>query len=250
MDVIFPSPFVRRGTRLAAASLVCLASCLPPRPTPMPAPGRSSGALAPFDGFPDTPVVPTVGPSSAAAIAAARADSLRIAYTAADVEFMSGMVSHHSQAIAMARLAPMRAGSETIRTLAARIINAQQDEIAIMQMWLADRQQPVPPANPNGMTHQMGGMTHTMLMPGMLTAEQVQLLGRSAGAEFDERFLRLMIQHHRGATEMVRQLFAVPGAGENDVVFKFASDVNVDQSTEIARMELLLVTLVVQKGLP
>ena len=241
-------PRLRHVTLLLPA---VVAACVTPRPAGVPiTPVPASDTLATFSGFPDAPVVPAVGPSSAAAIAAAREDSLRIPYTAADVEFMTAMISHHAQAIAMARLAPARAGSESIRTLAARIINAQQDEIVIMQTWLADRRQPVPPANPNGMVHEMAGMTHTMLMPGMLSSDQVQALGRSRGADFDERFLRSMIQHHRGATEMVRQLFAVPGAGENDVVFKFASDVNVDQSTEIARMELLLVTLVVQGRLP
>jgi len=201
-------------------------------------------------GFPDTPVVERVGPSSPAAIADAVADSIKHPYTEADVAFMSGMIGHHAQAIAMARLAPSRAGSEAIRTLAARIINAQRDEIHIMQTWLADRRQTVPPATPNGMMHEMGGMTHTMLMPGMLTPAQVAGLAGSRGAAFDERFLRYMIQHHRGATEMVRQLFAAPGAGEDDLVFKFASDVNVDQSTEIVRMEQMLVAVVLQRGLP
>lgn len=229
---------------------------------PSPAPGARPGTAgsvsaspsAPstdtLTGFPDTPVVDGVGPSSPAAIADAVADSIKHPYTEADVAFMSGMIGHHAQAIAMARLAPSRAGSEAVRTLAARIINAQRDEIHIMQTWLADRRQPVPPASPNGMTHEMGGMTHTMLMPGMLTPAQVAELARSRGAEFDERFLRFMIQHHRGATEMVRQLFAAPGAGEDDLVFKFASDVNVDQSTEIVRMEQMLVAVVLQRGLP
>ena len=75
-------------------------------------------------------------------------------------------------------------------------------------------------------------------------------LARSRGTDFDERFLRFMIQHHRGATAMVRQLFSAPGAGEDELVFKFASDVNVDQSTEIARMEQMLVAVVLQRGLP
>ncbi len=226
--------------------LFVLAACrVPAAPGGAPTPVGDS-----FTGFPDTPVVPTVGPASAAAIAEAVADSIRHPYTSADIDFMSGMIGHHAQAIAMARLAPERAGSEAIRTLAARIINAQVDEIRIMQSWLADRRQPVPPANPNGMTHVMGGMTHTMLMPGMLTPAQVSGLAASRGAAFDAQFLRLMIQHHRGATEMVRQLFAAPGAGEDDLVFKFASDVNVDQSTEIARMEQMLVAVVLQRGLP
>lgn len=229
--------------------VVALSAC---RPGGAIAAGASPVGAVPdsLRGFPDAPVVESVGPSSPAAIADAVADSIKHPYTEADVAFMSGMIGHHAQAIAMARLAPSRAGSEAIRTLAARIINAQRDEIHIMQTWLADRRQPVPPATPNGMTHEMGGTTHTMLMPGMLRPEQVAELAGSRGAAFDERFLRFMIQHHRGATAMVRQLFSAPGAGEDDLVFKFASDVNVDQSTEIVRMEQMLVAVVLQRGLP
>jgi uncharacterized protein (DUF305 family) len=49
-----------------------------------------------------------------------------------------------------------------------------------------------------------------------------------------------MIQHHRGAVTMVSELFGSYGAAQDETVFKFASDVNVDQTTEIARMELML----------
>ena len=99
-----------------------------------------------------------------------------------------------------------------------------------------------------GMRHEMEGMTHDMLMPGMLAEEEVLALGRARDAAFDELFLRKMIQHHRGATAMVATLFATPGGGEELTVFKFAADVNVDQTTEIARMELMLVQLVVNRA--
>jgi uncharacterized protein (DUF305 family) len=52
-----------------------------------------------------------------------------------------------------------------------------------------------------------------------------------------------MIQHHRGAVSMVKELFSTQGAGQDETVFKFASDVNVDQSTEIARMEKMLAAM-------
>lgn len=175
--------------------------------------------------------------SSPAAIARARADSARAPYVQADIDFMAGMIGHHAQAIAMSRLAPVNGASPSIRTLAARIINAQGDEITIMRQWLSDRQLPVPEANPKGMAMTHGGMTHTMLMPGMLSEAQMDTLSRARGKAFDRLYLEYMIQHHKGATEMVRQLFATDGAGQNQTVFKFASDVNVDQTTEIARME-------------
>ena len=132
--------------------------------------------------------------------------------------------------------------SASVLTLASRIINAQQDEIATMQRWLADRLQPVPDAIP-GMKMTMNGMEHVMLMPGMLTDEQMKQLDAARGPEFDRLFLTYMIQHHRGAVEMVKDLFGSYGAGQDETVFKFASDVNVDQTTEIARMEKMLVAL-------
>jgi uncharacterized protein (DUF305 family) len=181
--------------------------------------------------------------SDSASIAKARADSLRHPYTEADVYFMSGMIHHHAQAIVMAGWAPSHGASPQVQTLCARIINAQQDEIVTMQRWLADRQQPVPEATATGMTMKMDGMEHQMLMPGMLTPDQMHQLDQARGTEFDRLFLTLMIQHHRGAITMVNQLFGSYGAGQDETVFKFASDVNVDQSTEIVRMEQMLAAL-------
>ncbi|MGH7635138.1 MAG: DUF305 domain-containing protein, partial [Gemmatimonadaceae bacterium] len=77
----------------------------------------------------------TAQPGEAAAIARARADSIRHPYTEADVHFMSGMIGHHAQAIVMGGWAPTHGASAQLRTLAARIINAQQDEIRTMQQW-------------------------------------------------------------------------------------------------------------------
>src|SRR5438067_13212502 len=143
--------------------------------------------------------------SSDAAIAKARADSARYPYTAADIHFMSGMISHHAQAIAMARWAPTHGASPSVRTLCDRIINAQQDEIVTMQRWLRDRRQPVPEASPNGMKMMMNGVEHEMLMPGMLSDAQMKELEAARGPEFDRRFLTFMIQHHRGAVAMVKE---------------------------------------------
>jgi len=165
------------------------------------------------------------------------------AYTAADIEFMSGMISHHAQAIVMSRWAPTHGASPALLILTERVINAQQDEIAAMQRWLRDRQQPVPEARPTGMRMMMNGVEHDMLMPGMLTEAQMKQLDQARGEEFDRLFLTFMIQHHRGAVSMVKELFDSYGAGLDETVFKFASDVNVDQSTEIARMEKMLVSL-------
>jgi uncharacterized protein (DUF305 family) len=202
---------------------------------------------------------PARGPASDP-VARARADSARLPYTAADVHFMSAMIGHHAQAITMSRLAPERAGSASVRTLAERIINAQQDEIAIMQQWLRDRRRPVPAVGPDGRVAASAADEHAehaghaasghAAMPGMLTADELRRLAAARGAEFDGLFLTFMIRHHRGATTMVRDLFGTQGAGQDQTVFKFATDVNVDQSTEIARMQRMLAALLFDAPAP
>jgi uncharacterized protein (DUF305 family) len=160
------------------------------------------------------------------------------------------MIGHHAQALVMAGWAGSHGASPSVQTLAGRIINGQQDEIATMQRWLRDRGKPVPEARPGAMTMKMNGMDHVMLMPGMLTEAQMQELDQARGPEFDRLFLSDMIQHHRGAVTMVKQLFGTNGAAQDETVFKFANDVNVDQSTEIARMERMLGGFQSAKGAP
>lgn len=156
-------------------------------------------------------------------------------YSPADVAFMSGMIYHHTQALLMAGWAPSHGAGADVRTLCERIINAQQDEIRIMSTWLAERHEPVPHPEPEHMLH---GMSEH-LMPGMLTADQLAQLDRARGEDFDETFLRFMIQHHEGAITMVNELFA-KGAGEENPVYKIASGVFADQTTEIERMQRML----------
>ena len=171
----------------------------------------------------------------------ARVDSARTLFTDADVHFMTGMIGHHAQALVMSALAPTNGANASVQTLAARIINAQKDEIATMQQWLRDRGQPVPEVHIEG-THLMvhGGGDHAMHMPGMLTPEQIQELAAAQGAAFDRLFLTYMIEHHAGAVTMVDDLFGTDGAAQDEAAFKLASDIHVDQLTEIARMERML----------
>lgn len=170
----------------------------------------------------------------------ARRDSART-FTKADVDFMTGMIGHHAQALVMSAMAPTHGASAAVQTLCARIINAQQDEIATMQQWLRDRGQPVPEVHITGTTLMVHGVgDHVMHMPGMLTPEQLQELDEARDVAFDRLFLTYMIQHHSGAVTMVADLFDTDGAALDEATFKLASDINVDQLTEIARMERML----------
>ena len=201
-----------------------------------------------------TPPVATAGDSSREsrtdpslarleAIYNARADSARMNVSEADVAFMTGMISHHAQALVMSAWAPSRDASPSVRTLTARITNAQKDEIALMQRWLRERDRPVPMVEPGGAMPAMAGHDMHMTMPGMLSPEQLEELSASRGPDFDRLFLTFMIQHHQGAVTMVAELFASDGAAQDEFVFKLASDIQVDQTTEVARMQRMLEAL-------
>jgi uncharacterized protein (DUF305 family) len=182
---------------------------------------------------------PSAGLSTAEleALYRARADSALMRVSEADVQFMTGMISHHAQALIMSGFAPANGAARPVRTLAARIINAQKDEISFMQQWLLDRGRPAPEVDDTGHA------AHAIHMPGMLSPEQLEDLEKAKDLEFDRLFLTYMIQHHQGAVTMVHELFATDGAAQDDLAFKLASDIQVDQITEVARMRSMLEAL-------
>ena len=175
------------------------------------------------------------------ALAPAKAAAQAPRYSPADVEFMQGMIGHHAQALEMAALVPTRTTNQSMHLLAERIAISQKDEIRLMQSWLKARGQAAPdPGAPHA--HQHDGMRE-MLMPGMLTPDQMAQLAAARDAEFDRLFLQLMIQHHEGALTMVRTLFDTQGAAQETPTFRYASEVDTDQRIEIERMRKLLATL-------
>jgi len=146
----------------------------------------------------------------------------------------------HAQAVVMAGWAPSHGARKDVAILCERIVVAQRDEIAMMQTWLRDRGQAVPDAASTRHRMKMNGVEHDMLMPGMLTDEEMAALDRARGPEFDRLFLVGMIKHHQGAIDMVDVLFKAYGAAQDETVFRFASDVYADQSIEIDRMNKML----------
>lgn len=153
-----------------------------------------------------------------------------------DVRFMSDMIHHHAQAIRISRWAPTHGASAELGRLAERIVVGQQDEIDIMQRWLRTHGRPTVEVDTAGTMP----MNHSRHMPGMLSEEELARLDRARGADFDRLYLTLMIRHHQGALTMVDELFGSQGAAQNDVVFRIASDVYAEQTTEIGRMQLML----------
>jgi uncharacterized protein (DUF305 family) len=170
-----------------------------------------------------------------------RVPGIQQPFSVADVNFMSGMIPHHAQAVVMAGWAVSHGARNDVRILCERIAVAQRDEIKFMQTWLNDRGQEVPEATATHHKMKMpNGAVHDMLMPGMLTDEEMAQLDKARGPEFDRLFLQGMIKHHQGAITMVEELLASYGAAQDDEIYRFASDVFADQSTEIDRMTKML----------
>jgi uncharacterized protein (DUF305 family) len=159
----------------------------------------------------------------------------------ADVEFMQHMIVHHAQAVEMTALIDSHTQNKELRSLGARISRSQADEIKFMKRWLTARGAPT--SMPMHEMHNMPGMDmskHEMLMPGMLTAAQMDALKKANGAEFDRLFLTGMIQHHKGALMMVKDLFDTAGAGQDAELFNFVTDVDTGQRAEIKIMQTML----------
>lgn len=161
--------------------------------------------------------------------------------SAADIQFMQHMIMHHAQAVEMTALIDSHTENKNLRSLGARISRSQADEIKFMKRWLAARGEPT--SMPMHNMHNMPGMdmsNHEMLMPGMLTAKQMDALRNAKGAEFDRLFLTGMIQHHNGALDMVKDLFDTAGAGQDAELFNFVTDVDTGQRAEIKIMQTML----------
>jgi uncharacterized protein (DUF305 family) len=192
------------------------------------------------------PIVQPGAPGQSSQIVAPSqaSDLSKVQVTDGDVKFMQGMIHHHAQALDMVALLEKNTSSDDMRKLGQRIKISQRDEIGMMQRWLRGHGQDAP--DPHAM-HMPGmvmpDMDHGPMMPGMLTPEEMEHLASLKGVEFDRAFLTGMIKHHGGALTMVKELFATPGAGQESVIFAFASDVEADQQMEIDRMNGMLAAL-------
>jgi uncharacterized protein (DUF305 family) len=200
---------MRSGVVVIAAAFALLAGCTSaPEPAPLIAPDTPGGSA------------PTVAPSDASGVVPPPPND-------ADRDYVSMMIVHHEQALAMTRFAPERAQNETVKGLAERIRYSQEPEIGAMKQW----------QRANNMVGSHGDHGS---MPGMATQDQLNALGAARGKDFDRMFLELMIKHHEGALKMATD---VRGSGRNVQVEEMADDVIATQTDEINRMKALLPTL-------
>ena len=191
----------------------------------------------------DAPVVVQPGaPGQPTKILSSTTKAILPPVSRTDVGFMQGMIMHHAQAVEMTALIEARTENREVRLLGARISQSQSDEMNFMKRWLESRRQKTSMEGMDDM-NEMPGMdmsSHNHLMPGMLTAKQMDALKKASGAEFDRLFLTGMIQHHGGALTMVKELFGIGGAGQDAEIFNFATDVDSGQRAEIRIMQAML----------
>ncbi len=189
---------------------------------------------------PSTPVVVQPGAPGKPTRTLPRTTRAKLPPTSpADVQFMQGMITHHAQAVEMTALIESHTEHKDVRSLGARISSSQSEEIKFMKRWLLSRGQPVSQVMPDT-PHVHTSHGSMMLMPGMLTAEQMEALRKARGEEFDRLFLTGMIQHHAGALTMVKDLFDTAGAGQDAELFNFATDLDSGQRSEIRIMQSML----------
>ncbi len=149
----------------------------------------------------------------------------------ADAMFAAMMIPHHQQAVVMSDLAPARASSAEIKSLAAEIKDAQAPEIEQMRGWLQEWG-----VAEMGMSD-MAAHTGHGGMQGMLTQEQLDELAASTGADFDRLFATYMIEHHEGAIVMAEEVL---GSGSDPRVAALARQIVQSQQAEIDQMRAFL----------
>ena len=226
-----PSRILRNGTSALLAGAITVL-WFPP----------AAGALAQAsqsDLPASAPIVQPGAPGSPSKRLPADTRPIAPQHSVADIDFMQGMIMHHSQAVEMTALIESHTENKEIRALGARISRSQSDEIEFMKRWLVARGEATSmemPGMPDMDMH--GNPMHDM--PGMLTPAQMTALRAARGAEFDRLFLTGMMQHHNGALIMVKALFETPGAGQDADLFDFATDADNTQRAEIRIMQGML----------
>ena len=156
----------------------------------------------------------------------------------ADVKFASEMIQHHAQALAMVDLTMGRQLDPEVSQLAEQIREAQVPEIEQMTEWLTDWDRPIPETmRGHGNGDGDGEMEMHSDMPGMMSADEMAQLEAAQGAEFQQMWLEMMIQHHEGAIEMAQ---TEQSEGKFGPAVELAENIELAQQDEISTMESLL----------
>ncbi len=159
-------------------------------------------------------------------------------FNSADVTFAQSMIPHHEQAVVMAKMAKTQASSAEVKELAAQIEAAQAPEIEAMTGWLQAWEKDESDSSGHDMGDMGGGgMMDDADMPGMMSDNEMSMLGNAKGSAFDQMFLTMMISHHEGAIAMAT---TEQQDGKSPDAIRMAEQIEEAQTAEIALMKSLL----------
>jgi uncharacterized protein (DUF305 family) len=144
-------------------------------------------------------------------------------YNEADVMFLRMMIPHHEGAIEMAQLVPERTDRQELIELAKQIITTQRAEIEQMRMMLKEAGE----SPDESMDMRMD------MRSGSMDPKQMETLRSLRGCEFDLMFIKMMIEHHRGAITMAKDVLE---NGRSPKVEQLARNIIQAQRAEIKQM--------------
>lgn len=136
-----------------------------------------------------------------------------------DLPFIDAMQKHHEQAVQIAKVAAERATDPKIRSLAAKMADDQQKEIAQLTTWREQWFAGAPPAD----TAKIAGSS-----PMNMDMSHMHSL---TGHQFDMMSVDMMVPHHEGAIAMSCDAHT---RSTRDEIKKFARDVVRAQEKEIS----------------
>ncbi|MBP6913063.1 MAG: DUF305 domain-containing protein [Candidatus Levybacteria bacterium] len=149
-----------------------------------------------------------------------------------DAHFIEQMIPHHEDAIAMAKLAQIKAQRPEVKTLSNNIVTSQGKEITQMKNWYKEWFGRVLPTGNKIMQHHgMMSSSSSMHMGMMGTDQDMEKL--SNASDFDTVFVEEMIPHHQMAVMMAGML---KDGTQRPEMKKLADEIIKAQTAEVEQM--------------
>ena len=157
-----------------------------------------------------------------------------------DRKFIEHMISHHRDAIDMAKLAAEKSKRDEIKKLSADIIRTQTSEIDMMKKWYKEWYNTDVPEMAAGKVGMMGsgegmmGRGMMMDMRGEMSSGMMKMNpdDLKKAPDFDRAFIEMMVKHHAGAVMMSGMVID----SKRSEMRKLGRDIITAQSSEIEQM--------------
>jgi uncharacterized protein (DUF305 family) len=163
-------------------------------------------------------------PAPAAADTAAVGTATGGTFNETDVMFLQMIGPHHTQGIALVKLAAERSARDEVKTLAKAIEVTQTDELTRIGGWLKEWKQPATASDDAHAAH--GGQPGT-------SEKEIAKLRELTGAAFDTEFLNTLIAHQDDAVQLARMETT---GGSNVNTKAFAKQIDQSRTAQLQQM--------------